>query len=327
MAFGDALGAPTEFLDVAEILRRYPPNGPQAPEGDPARVTDDTQMALAVAKALLDAPRPLTAAGLEPKLQRRFVEWYLSPENDRAPGNTCLQACERLELGIPWIEATVRGSKGCGANMRVAPVGLLPPDEPGMSEATRSGVAQLQAAMTHGHPTALVASDLTATAVASLVSGISPADLLTYLRDYAERQRRTYHGNWLGDLWQVPGATTAEDFIERGWAECLIALDRLDAALAHPDRAADPCLATGEGWVAEEALTTGLLCFLLFSDDGVAAIRRAAFSSGDSDSIACLTGAFAGAALGIEAWPAEWIDRIEYQERLGASGAIWDSVS
>ncbi len=69
------------------------------------------------------------------------------------------------------------------------------------------------------------------------------------------------------------------------------------------DRAADPCLITGEGWVAEEAFATGLLCFLLFPDDPVAAIRRAAVSSGDSDSIACLTGAFAGACHGLAAWP------------------------
>ena len=52
LAFGDALGAPTEFLPVAEILRRWPPAGPA---GEPARVTDDTQMALAVGEALAEA--------------------------------------------------------------------------------------------------------------------------------------------------------------------------------------------------------------------------------------------------------------------------------
>lgn len=76
----------------------------------------------------------------------------------------------------------------------------------------------------------------------------------------------------------------------------------------------DPCRLTGAGWIAEEAFATGLLCFLLYPDDPVAAIRRAAVTSGDSDSIACLTGAFAGAHLGLEAWPVEWIGRIEYRE-------------
>ena len=46
------------------------------------------------------------------------------------------------------------------------------------------------------------------------------------------------------------------------------------------------------------------------------ALQRAAASSGDSDSIACLTGAFAGAYHGMAAWPDEWRGRIEYGERL-----------
>lgn len=106
--------------------------------------------------------------------------------------------------------------------------------------------------------------------------------------------------------------------------ECLQVLDRLDAALAAPDVEADPCLATGEGWVAEEAFGTGLLCFLLLPDDPVAAVRRAACSSGDSDSLACLTGAFAGAHHGEAAWPADWVERIEHRDELLEFGALWD---
>lgn len=40
MALGDALGAETEFLNMSGILQRFPPTGPQAPQGHPARVTD-----------------------------------------------------------------------------------------------------------------------------------------------------------------------------------------------------------------------------------------------------------------------------------------------
>src|SRR4051812_20617891 len=124
LAYGDALGKPTEFMTVAEIHRRYGPGGPRDLEGDPALVTDDTQMALAVGKALLAAPTP-TPEALEPLLRQRFLEWAGSPDNNRAPGMTCLRACGDLALGMPWTQATVAGSKGCGANMRVAPVGLV----------------------------------------------------------------------------------------------------------------------------------------------------------------------------------------------------------
>lgn len=319
LAFGDALGARTEFLSVAEIVRKFPPDGPQELEEDPALVTDDTQMALAVGEALREAERPL-AATLEGPLRRAFVAWADSPDNNRAPGMTCLTACGKLAMGVPWVQATVANSKGCGANMRVASAGLLP----SVGDETRAAIAQFQAALTHGHPTALAASDLTAFAVADLAGHGDAAGLPGRLRAYAESQRRVYHGDWLGTLWQRPMVKSPEDFIARGWAECIGVLERLDNALARGDRRGDPCALTGEGWIAEEAFATGLLCFLLFPDDPVAAVRRAAASSGDSDSLACLAGAFAGARWGLAAWPEEWVRRIEYRERIEALGVAWD---
>jgi ADP-ribosylglycohydrolase len=319
LAFGDATGAPTEFLAVDEILRRWPAGGPAGPAGDPARVTDDTQMALAVGEALAEAVRrrDLSPATLEALLRGAFVEWLNSPDNNRAPGTTCIRACEGLEAGEHWLEATVKGSKGCGANMRVAPVGLLTAEAHGVNDAERAAVAQFQAALTHGHPTALAASDLTAYAVARLADGAEPSSLPESLRGYASSQREVYHAGWLGELWRQPGVGSPEKFIARGWDECVAALGRLDAALSAPDYDADPCLFTGQGWVAEEALATGLLCFLLYPDDPPRALRRAAVTSGDSDSIACLAGAFAGAHLGADCWPREWMARIEYRDRLG----------
>lgn len=313
LALGDALAAPVEFIRSAdEIARRFPPSGPTAPSGDPARVTDDTQMALAVGEALREAGRPFTAAAVEGPLRAAFIAWNRSPENDRAPGLTCMRACDGLERGLPWGEATIAESKGCGANMRVAPVGLLA----GVGATTQAALAQFQAALTHGHPTALAASDLAARAISDLAAGGEPTGLSARLRAYATSQRTIYHADWLGALWQRPGIATPAQFIARGWDECPAPLDRLDAALATPDRAADPCQFTGEGWTAEEAFGTGLLCFLLYPDDPLAALRRAACTAGDSDSIACLTGAFAGATHGLAAWPADWLARIEYRDRL-----------
>ncbi|MFC6882181.1 ADP-ribosylglycohydrolase family protein [Actinomadura yumaensis] len=322
LAYGDALGAPTEFLTMKQIVRRNGLDGPRDLTGDPALVTDDTQMALAVADGLLDALAnpPFTPDLVTPMWRRRFVDWLHSPDNNRAPGNTCLRACRGLSGGVPWVEATQHGSKGCGANMRVAPVGLAP----GLSAEQRSGAAQLQAAMTHGHPTGLAASELTAYAVWWLREGMAPSDLPAALRDHCHAERTTYHERWLGALWQRPAIDSPEAFIARGWDECLRALDRLDAALARPDRDSDPCLQTGAGWIAEEALMTGLLCFLLFPDDPVSAIWRGAASSGDSDSIACLAGSFAGARLGMDAWPPAWRERIEYADHLARVGAAWD---
>jgi ADP-ribosylglycohydrolase len=314
LAYGDAIGAPTEFLSVDEILKRWPPNGPFEFEGDPIRVTDDTQMMLAVGEALIEAKSfgTVTANTLERPLRDAFIKWLHSPDNNRAPGMTCLRACEDLDSGMPWYMATVTGSKGCGANMRVTPVGLVGE----VTEEMRAAIAQYQAAFTHGHPTALTASDLTAYTITRLINVIELDLLIEELKSYALSQRNIYHKEWLGPLWERPGATSPKEFINRGWDECLVILERVKAALINPSYKEDPCLLTGAGWTAEEAFATGLYCFLIYPDEPRKALQRAATTSGDSDSIACLTGAFIGAHLGDKVWPKEWKQRIEYRERI-----------
>ncbi|WP_330456957.1 ADP-ribosylglycohydrolase family protein [Streptomyces sp. NBC_00820] len=323
LALGDALGFPTEFNDVPSILAKC---GPWREMELPKRpfVSDDTQMTLALGRGLRTAMERgyLAPRRLERPVREEFVEWYRSPDNNRAPGRTCLIACDLLKAeGRPWHDASQIGSKGCGANMRVAPVGLAP----GLSGEQRAGAAQLQSGLTHGHPTALAASDLTAHAVHLLAQGTDPAGLVGQLRSYAYDNRTRYDHTWLGDLWTRSQDPSPEHFIARGWDECLAILERLQEAVGSVSPETDPCLATGAGWIAEEALATGLLCFLLFPDEPVTALRRAACSSGDSDSIACLTGAFAGAWLGADAWPAAWTERIEYRGDLLALGALWDA--
>jgi len=324
LAIGDAMGFPTEFNSFAQIEAKFGPwrSLPLPVSSGTAYVTDDTQMTLALGEALhtVLADGPLTAERMEPPVRAHFLSWYHSPENNRAPGGTCLRACEALEQGGPWQRASVVGSKGCGANMRVAPLGLIP----GLSTEQRSGAAQLQSGLTHGHPTALAASDVTAHTVHLLAQGTAPQELLPLLRAHAEANRAVYRADWLGDLAEHAQDPDRISFISRGWEECLAVLDRVEAALPDADPDADPCLATGEGWIAEEAFATALFCFLQHPDDPSAAVRRGAYSCGDSDSIAALAGAFAGACHGAAAWPPEWVEVIEYRERLLALGAAWD---
>jgi ADP-ribosylglycohydrolase len=319
LAYGDALGKPTEFQDYETIVAAYGPAGPRELAGEPALVTDDTQMMLAVGEALV-AAGPLTPASFEPVLRQGFLDWAISPDNNRAPGMTCLRACGNLADGRPWQQASQIHSKGCGANMRVTPVGLIR----GLTDDQRSGAAQLQAGLTHGHETGLTASELTAFAVHWLRDGLPAQDLLPRLRAHCADQRLVYREDWLGELWQRPMVETPEDFISRGWDESAAALDGVADALRKGDVGGDPCLLTGAGWIAEEALATALYCYLLSPDEPVTVLGRAAATSGDSDSIACLAGGFAGAALGLAAWPAPWQEQIEYADRLRALGEAWD---
>lgn len=321
LAYGDALGADTEFMPYGEITARYGPNGPRRLARPLARVTDDTQMTLATARALdaelVTTQGAITPAGLASELASSYVTWSTSPDNDRAPGNACLRGCERLRAGYAWDEAGSVASKGCGANMRVAPIGLLHRHDLADPANPLGGAAQLSAALTHAHPTALAASELTAYAMALLAAGTSTQLLLPALRAHADDQRSRYREDWLGDLWKRGGDRSPAAFISRGWDEVIEALDLLGQALDHdPVGHGDPCRYLGGGWVAEEALVLALYCLLVRPGRPVAALGYAAATSGDSDSIASITGALAGAAYGMGAWPRRWSRRIEYRDEL-----------
>ncbi|MCB9507015.1 MAG: ADP-ribosylglycohydrolase family protein [Myxococcales bacterium] len=326
LAFGDALAARAEFLSVAEICERWPPAGPTELES-PALITDDTQLAVVVTEALTSAlsARSVTVGRVEARLCAKLSEWFFSSDNTRSPGLTCLAAAARLSQGFEWRQSTIIHSKGCGANMRVPPVGLLSLSAIETDDGAPLSIgalAQFQAAMTHGHPTALAASDLTAEAVRFLATGGEPDDLMSNLHTYADAQRVSYHEAWLGTLWeQQPACDNGVQCIARGWAECERALDRVDAALATDDDGGDVCDRVGGGWIAEELLSAALLAFLRHRTDPQAALRRAAVTRGDSDSIAAVAGALAGAHFGASAWPAAWYDRVEWRQRLDATCA------
>ena len=124
LAFGDALGRPTEFLTVMEIDRKFGPTGPDDLDGDPALVTDDTQMALAVAWALRGADR-YTADALEPRLREQFVAWAHSAEtfawNDvstrvwRTRGGRTVGAGDHREFQGMWREHAGDSGGGTGS--------------------------------------------------------------------------------------------------------------------------------------------------------------------------------------------------------------------
>lgn len=327
LAYGDSVGKDVEFMPYHKIVSLFGKSGPDrlAYRG---QVTDDTQMALAVGEALVavrgamkrraritNRPQHLRVAEVEQALVNRFINWLDDPENNRAPGTTCLTACRKLANGYPWWEAASGLAKGCGANMRVTPVALCD----WLSHSERSAVAQFQAALTHFHPTALAAADATQYAVWLLNAGFQPDQLLDELDRYAANRNGRYHHEWLGDLWMWTGSDhSAAEYSTRGWNEVADILNRVRRALRVPDDGGDVCRRTGEGWTAEEALGGALLAFLRHPDEPLRAISRGAATNGDSDSIAALAGAFAGAHRSLSAFPISWSKRIEYADRLRA---------
>ncbi|MBW1801344.1 MAG: ADP-ribosylglycohydrolase family protein [Deltaproteobacteria bacterium] len=88
LVVGDALGRPAEFLHLESIKENYGENGIQdLPE--PALYTDDTQMSVAIAEALVKSGEKDVESIME-AVKGEFIKWLHSPENNRAPGRTCL---------------------------------------------------------------------------------------------------------------------------------------------------------------------------------------------------------------------------------------------
>lgn len=279
LAIGDALGRPVEFLSRERILARYGPQGitdlvaDQHPAGT---FTDDTQMTIALAEGLLETlGRPLDERMTA--VADRFVAWSISPDNVRAPGNTCLTACHQLARGARWDEAGVAGSKGCGSVMRVAPVGLLHHRD---RDALRE-VADAQGRITHGHRTAVAASVAAALAVSLALDNTPPREILESAIEIAQP-------------------------IDRTCADCLSHVTQV--LTLSPETAYRQL---GDGWIAEEALAGALYAFCRTPDDYRATVLCAANTTGDSDSFACLAGAISGAYNGLSAIPEPWREQVE----------------
>lgn len=288
LAVGDALGFPVEFIGSAEIRRRYGPHGITdfvPPRSHPlGTYTDDTQMSLATARALMRAGRGNLDEVMS-AIAEELAAWAESPENDRAPGSTTMSACRRLFAGRSWRESGIPESKGCGSTIRTAPIGLYyHGDRDRLLE-----IAGNSSTITHGHPCAVAGAVANALAVSLALSETDPHEFLPAIIKATE----DISDEFADKMREVPQVLNME-----------------------PDGAFD---VLGDAWVAEEAVACALYCFLRTPDDYRRAVMTGANASGDSDSVACLAGGISGAFNGIDAIPEHWRHQVENGEGLLAA--------
>jgi len=297
-AVGDALGYPIEFWSEDRIFQRCGPQGIQTLEqiGAVARISDDTQMTLFAANALLYAAS--TGETALYSLKTAYLEW-LSTQGDifanvirkpamwiygdkrlhaaRAPGVTCCRALRQLTADRSRSHAD-NNSKGCGTVMRAAPFGLAVPGKPGLQDGEgrekAAGLAVMDAVLTHGHPAAAASS----AALAGIVFEI--------LRDSPED--RTLQAV----IARVQtGEPEVDDLVKKA---VLLAEDPAVSDL-------EGVHILGKGWIAEEALAIAVFCAVRHQNDFAKAIRAAVNHEGDSDSTGAVCGNILGAWLGKEA--------------------------
>jgi ADP-ribosylglycohydrolase len=281
LAIGDALGYVVEFINLDQIEEKYGSMGiTNLPE--PALFSDDTQMSIAIAEALIESGDKNIEAIME-SIKNEFIKWYHSPENNRSPGNACLNGVLNMESGEHWSTSGVNDSKGCGSAMRASTIGFLYQNDPKKLKA----IASASGVCTHGHKTADAACIGAAYIIKLALDGVKPAQMIPALLKFTK------------------GISDEFDEAILKVQECLD-WDDEEEALDY----------LGEGWIGEEAVALALYCFLRYPESYEKVIIRAANTNGDSDSIACIAGSISGAHLGVKAIPEKWANKIEKHDYL-----------
>ncbi|EBL7042069.1 ADP-ribosylglycohydrolase family protein [Salmonella enterica subsp. enterica] len=306
-AIGDALGAPVEFDRWATIQKLHGENGVTdflPAYGGIGKVTDDTQMSLFTAEALMRGLYQHKMKGKEMYLQANgigLLRWHITQTDRepnamfdgllaekslyarRAPGSTCLSSIAAM---LNPRQFAKNNSKGCGTVMRLAPVGLF------AWSARRRDAFSMGidfGHQTHGHPTGYLAGGFLSALVVELLNGFSLFDAvgmtLLNLKCYDDHEE-TYAA-----VSKAMGL-----FLDQG----------------NPQEAIKEL---GEGWVAEEALAIGIYCALMATDfrHGV---LMAVNHDGDTDSTGSIAGNILGILHGVEGIPTEWLEKVEMRSLI-----------
>lgn len=220
----------------------------------------------------------------EDRLARDFAEeWQAEP--DRGYGAGPPRIFRAVLAGEDWAGVARSvfgeiGSWGNGGAMRVAPVALLPHP---VTERVR--LARRQAAVTHAQPFAQDGAALQCAAIAqAAISAGERLDAEDFCAALSEHVNTQDFHEALGGIQDVarPGASPHE------------IVSRLGADIT-----------------ALKSVPTAIALFLSNPDHLETALVSAVLAGGDTDTIASMTGAIAGARLGQAGLPSRLISRLE----------------
>jgi len=287
-AVGDALGAPMEGSN--EVPADYLSSLEFTPPN--LAYTDDTAMTIGVANSLLECSG-FKGAHMAATLARGYAR-----EPWRGYGSGPPRVFDNLHQGVPWDEAAAslfdgEGSYGNGAAMRVAPVALYSyPHEHRAAE-----IAHQTALITHTHPEGIDGAVAQAVAITTLLRATSESSpeeltgiLMSHVKSSVFRSKLMFIDHHTGD----------RDL--NGMADVL-----------------------GTGIAAHTSVPTALACFLANATSFGDSVKTAISLGGDTDTIAAMTGALAGARNGLSAIPENWQAVEGFEELVALADALFET--
>ncbi len=289
LAVGDALGMPTQMWSRQKIKARFPhldglvpgPRDNTISRGEPAgRVTDDTEQALLLADLLVEGCGRVDARAFA---ERLWAWAELARQRGSDPlGPSSRRAVEAVRQGVPVEEAGLGGLTD-GAAMRIAPLGVAAPPWPLAALARRVAEA---VRVTHNTGVALAGASAVAAAVSLGVEGA------TFAEQCAGALEAARAGQRLGREARPP------DIAERIGSALAVAAD--ESGPAALDAIAER---VGTGVETEQAVPAAFAVWALHPRDPWHVCLDAAVLGGDTDTIAAMAGAMAGAGTGVNAFP------------------------
>lgn len=297
-AVGDALGAHFEFGPAGQFRLRFPTprligNGEMLGGGafgwKQGEFTDDTQMAVALAEAIIACGGIFDA----PHTFDRWVAW------SRGAADVGITTSGALRSGKPWHAAaehahnSIGRSAGNGSVMRIAPIGVAGVRWGAVECAM---VAMEQSSLTHFDPGAGVGAAIVAEMVRqAILSGrLDPQPQI------------------------IPNVLTAIPVVTD---EEVARYSRI----LHPawSPATDDGPSNGSVWTCVAQAVWAVRTTSSFADAVIAAIEL----GGDTDTVAAVTGAIAGAVYGLQGIPVRWVSALNGSvRRSDGSIAEYDAM-
>ena len=273
---GDAIGRPFEMMTTSDA-RLGPSLERFLGRDEPLRYSDDSEMMIGVAESLLRCGR-VDADDLLRTLAANY-------DITRGYGHGMRLALEASRAGQTSVAFSVwpEGSKGNGGAVRVVPVACrYHEDVPRLV-----AMANDATVITHAH-------------MLGRAGGVAQALAIAYL--LAQRSPRVDPAALIAAV--VAPAVVADTLV----SEKLVLVADL---LARGASAAEAAAALGNGALADEAFPLALFCFLRWAPDFTEVVKNSVLAGGDTDTVAAMSGALAGAWAGEEALPKAWLARVE----------------
>lgn len=284
LAVGDALGAPFEFMHYKRLLKlKNEEIFKTAAEDGLLRYTDDTLMAIALARAIVDAKKFDPSAVAE-----EYYKWYLSGDL-RGIGITVNRALANYGKTRNWKECGIldKFAAGNGTAMRVAPLALY-----NYKASLRKLYEEVRydSIITHYNEEAITGAFVVALAIKQILEGARKEDILDKLigtlESFGIKNAVFDKLNVVSDL-LLSGVSFGEEVIEK---------------------------IGNSGYVAESVPLA--IYLFLESDNFEDTVYKAVKSGRDADTHAAIAGSIAGCYYGFNVIPKKYVDILEERDYL-----------